>query len=101
MSVLNRDEFFNRLNDYVGSDSRDETISFVEDMTDTYNDLDRRNGEENWEQRYNDLDRAWRERYKKRFFSGASNIPDNFDADGDADSDTSAVTIDDLFNKEG
>lgn len=97
MAILSRDEYFNRLNDYVGADSRDETISFVEDMTDTYNDLERRNTDENWEQRYQELDNAWRERYKRRFFSGdTASIQSEVVADNEID-DAEEITIDDLF----
>lgn len=100
MAVLSRDDFFNRLNDYVGADNRDETISFVEDMTDTYNDLERRNTDENWEQRYRELDAAWRDRYKRRFFSGdTASIQSEIISEDETDS-AEEITIDDLFKEE-
>lgn len=72
MAVLSRDEFFDRVQRVVGEDTSDETLSFIEDMTDTYNSLDEKaNGDgTDWEQRYRDLDESWKEKYKKRFFSG-------------------------------
>ena len=61
MSVLNRDDFFNRIQNIAGTDTSDETLGFIEDMTDTYNDLEARvNGDGvDWEQRYHDLDESW------------------------------------------
>lgn len=73
MAVLSREDFFTRINDFVGDDSSDETIAFVEDMTDTYNDIETRaNGDGiDWEARYHENDEAWRKKYRSRFFSGA------------------------------
>lgn len=75
MAVLSREEFFTRVNGFVGDNSSDEAISFVEDMTDTYNDIEARaNGDGiNWEERYRENDEAWRKKYRSRFFSGGVN----------------------------
>lgn len=72
MAVLSRDEYFNRIQDIVGTDTSDATLSFIEDMTDTYTDLENRaNGDgEDWKQKYEELDASWRERYKHSFFNG-------------------------------
>lgn len=72
MSVLTRDEFFERVQEVVGTDTSDNMLTFIEDMTDTYNSLEERaNGDgADWEQRYHDLDESWKEKYKKRFFTG-------------------------------
>lgn len=78
MAVLSREDFFSRLNDFVGDDSSDETISFVEDMTDTYNDIEARATGDgiDWEERYRENDEAWRKKYRSRFFSGGvSHLP--------------------------
>ena len=72
MSVLNRDDFINSINTIVGTDTSDNALKFIEDMTDTYNSLEEQaNGDgENW-------------KYKRRFLSGndrsnmpASDVPD-------------------------
>ena len=74
MAVLNRDDFFARINKIIGTDSSDESISFVEDMTDTYNSLEKSaNGDGvNWEEKYHELDNSWKKKYQNRFFSGSS-----------------------------
>lgn len=72
MAVLSRDEFFERVQSIVGTDTSDNSITFIEDMTDTYNNLeDRANVDGNdWERRYHELDNSWKEKYKRRFFTG-------------------------------
>ncbi len=104
MAVLNRDEFLTRLRDQFNEDSSDEAISFMEDMTDTYNDLEQRAAGDgvDWEQRYKDLDESWKKRYTSRFFSsGGGNA---FTSGTDPEEDTisaeergKTIKIDDLF----
>lgn len=102
MAILKRDEFFSRLETRLGDDTSDESISFLEDMTDTYNDLESRaNNSTNteWEQKYNELNETWKKRYRHRFFSGDNRgfkgEPDEPDDDCDNE-----ITIDKLFKTE-
>lgn len=101
MAVLSRDQFFSRIQDALGTDTSDDTIAFIEDMTDTYNDLEHRaNGDgTDWERRYHELDESWKQRYRHRFFSGngQSNLP-NTESDIDNDDNSESITFGDLFN---
>lgn len=103
MSVLDRNTFFERINNIVGTDSSDESISFVEDMTDTYNHLENvANGDGvDWQAKYNELDNSWREKYRKRFFSsnGNSLIPEPMSQQVQTERVITPenITIDDLF----
>ena len=96
MSVLNRDDFFSRVQTVVGTDTSDETLGFIEDMTDTYNDLESRaNGDGvDWERRYHELDESWKAKYKQRFFSGggSSRLPNEAVTE-----ETKEVDFEDLF----
>ena len=99
MSVLNRDEYINRLHTYVGEDSSDDAISFLEDMIDTFEDMENRTGDAGeWERRYNELDETWRKRYKHRFITGYSNIDQPEDPD-ETDLKPEEVEVDDLFEE--
>lgn len=104
MAVLNKDDFFSRLNSAFGTDTSDDTISFIEDMTDTYNDLEQKasNSGENWEQRYHDLDAAWKKKYQARFFSSPvqNYSPNNNEPDPDIDR-AKTIQIADLFTVTG
>lgn len=99
MAILNRDEFFNRLHNRLGDDTSDESISFLEDMTDTYNSLeDRANGDgEDWKRKYEELDESWKKRYRHRFFNGGDrSVPDEIEDSEEKSSED--ITIKDLFS---
>ena len=98
MSVLNRDEFFDRIHQRVGTDNSDEAIKFIEDMSDTFNSLEERaNGDgTDWEKKYHELDESWKKKYTHRFFSGGANSS-IIEPDEKRDKDGSSITIDDLF----
>ena len=42
MAMLDREKFFERIKERLGEDDSDEALSFLEDVTDTYDDLERR-----------------------------------------------------------
>lgn len=103
MSVLNREEFFARLESRLANDTTDEGISFLEDMTDTYNDLERRaNGDGvDWEKKYKELDESWKKRYRHRFFSGGGSLEMN-DSETSTIDEKSAdeIEVEDLFKEQ-
>lgn len=98
MAILNREDFFSRLESQIHNDTSDDAISFLEDMQDTYNDLERRaNGDGvDWEKRYHELDDSWKARYRHRFFSGGGSNPRMSEPEPDEPEDT---RIDDLFEE--
>ena len=104
MAVLKREDFFNRLEAQINKDTSDEAIEFLEDMQDTYNDLERRaNGDgENWEQKYKELDASWKARYRHRFFNGGSyGSSKKFEEEDEQEDsyDPESVTFDNLFKE--
>lgn len=106
MAVLARDDFFTRLQTMVGTDTSEESLAFIEDMTDTYNDLEQRASGDgvDWEQRYNELDKSWREKYRHRFFSGGGSSyipPTEPGEDPGPDGAKKDIKIEDLFKKGG
>lgn len=71
MAVRNKEEILEAIKTRVGEQTDDETISFLEDVSDTFTDLETRaNGDcEDWKTKYEENDKMWRERYTTRFFS--------------------------------
>lgn len=59
MAMLDREKFFERIKERLGEDDSDEALSFLEDVTDTYDDLERRaaGDGEDWKGKYE----AWTE----------------------------------------
>lgn len=98
MAVLKRDEYFNRLQDYVGDDTSDKALTLVEDFTDTYNSFDERKSDEvDWEKKYHENDKAWRERYTRRFFTGNSVVPGLDEVEPEEKVTAENISVDDIF----
>lgn len=78
MAILSVNDLRSRIEQYVGERDDDDTLSFIQDVTETVADLDARSSSNEWEEKYNDLhekyvnlDTDWRARYKKAFFEGS------------------------------
>lgn len=58
---LTKEELLEKIKSYIGDRTDDETISLIEDISDSIDD------NENWEEKYKTLDNEWREKYITRF----------------------------------
>lgn len=96
MAVKTREELLESIRARVGEQTDDETISFLEDVTDTLTDFETRaKGDgENWEQRYKDNDAEWRKKYTERFFSSE---PTEQTETKQKDEEMKPKTFEDLF----
>ena len=102
MAVLEKEAFMNLIKAKIGDSTSDEDLKFLEDVTDTYNDLEQKsNGESTneWEEKYNNLDKEWREKYKARFFQ-TDNEDENNINNNNEDENKDDIQIDDLFKTE-
>ena len=103
MAVLSKEEFMSRLQERIGEDTSDEAMTFIEDMTDTFNDMETRssgNNDSEWKQKYDELDKSWRKKYKDRFFN--SEITPAYvkeEQEEDVIDDTKEKTYTDLFEE--
>lgn len=102
MSVLEREKFFEAVQTRIGEDTSDEAIAFIEDMTDTYNDLETRAAGDgiDWKQRYDELDEKWKKKYAHRFFSGG--VPARMpltETDEEETTGSDKITYKDLFEE--
>lgn len=100
MAILNKDQFFESIKKQIGTDSSQETIQFLEDMTDTYNSMEKQIAGDgvNWKQKCEELDKSWEEKYRSRFFSNPV-TPDSILYGGEEDKTTNPgnISINDLF----
>ena len=71
MAVKTIEEILAGVKARVGEQTDDETIAFLEDVTDTFSDLETRaNGDgTDWKARYEENDAKWRKKYTERFYS--------------------------------
>ena len=77
---LSKDEYMKRLKEFIGEDTSETAIQFLEDTTDTFDGLDDPANNENYvtKQEYDNLNETWAKKYKERFFDGGdeSDPPD-------------------------
>lgn len=103
MSVLSRDELLEKTRALLGDRTDDEAIAFIEDVTDTYDDIvGAKSGytEEEVTAKVNEVEEKWRKKYRDRFFGNGGNDDDDDDDEPDGgNTNTEEVTIDDLFEK--
>ena len=101
MPVLSRDDYRKRLNERVGESTSDEDLSFLEDMTDTYDSLA---GSEDEIRRLKDENESLRKRYRERFEVGNPVENDDKPADivtPDPDSEEAKIkSVEELFFNE-
>lgn len=98
MPIRTIDEILESVKTRVGDSTEDADIEFIEDISDTLNDLNSKaSGQVDWETKYKENDKAWREKYKERFFS--ANVNDDNDNDNDNDNDKKPKTFADLFKE--
>lgn len=71
MAVKTREEILESFRTRLGENPDDESISFLEDVTDTLNDFEARANSDgtDWKSKYEENDANWRKKYTERFFS--------------------------------
>ena len=99
MAILSKEEFLNKVNNVLGSRADEEAISFLEDMADTYNELEAKtNGTgEDWQQKYEENDRAWQQKYRRRFMSGGGSTVIESIEESEPEVTAETITIEDIF----
>lgn len=71
MAVKTREEILESFKARLGENPDDESISFLEDFTDTLDDFEKRAKGDgtDWKSKYEENDANWRKKYTERFFS--------------------------------
>ena len=113
---LTNDELLNKAKTILGDRDDDDALGFLEDLNDTIS-ADKKSDDDDWKKKYealekdkDELDKAWRQRYRDRFFSSDSQIdPKTTDPAKNANKETEEpdleepakkVRFDDLFKEE-
>lgn len=71
MAVKTRDEILEIVKNRIGDSTEDSDIEFLEDVTDTFDDLENKAKGDgiDWKIKYEENDKMWKEKYRNRFFS--------------------------------
>lgn len=101
MAIRTIDEILESVRTRVGDSTEDADIEFIEDVSDTLNDLSSKaSGQEDWKAKYEENDKTWREKYKERFFSSVENEKDELEDNKDIEmKDDKPKTFADLFKE--
>lgn len=103
MAVLSRDDFMSAVKGLAGDNADDNTLTMIENFTDTFKDLERRaNDTTNWKSKYEQNDNEWREKYKARFFEGNAGTDSATvieEQKEDITDDGKDISFDDLFKE--
>ena len=92
MAVLDKETFMETIRKYLVNDD-DETIKDLEDLTDTVESYSNA-VQEDWKTKYEQNDKAWREKYKARFFEKTEEEEKSPDEEEEEEKE---ITVNDLF----
>lgn len=97
MAVRTREELMEAIRGRVGDS--DEDLAFIEDVTDTFSDLESRAADQTeWKAKYEETEKEWRERYRARFFN--EETPDPEPGDPDPEDHKTPTSYEELFDYE-
>lgn len=98
------EQFIEIVHDFIGDDTSERTLKFVDDVTNAFNAAVSAESSDNedWHKKYDELNEAWRKKYMHRFFNGGDVNFDDKNADDDEieirKKTAETITTDDLFD---
>lgn len=100
MAILEKNDFMEKIKTVVGDNTDPDTLTFLEDVSDTVAEWTKDPWEEpeklnEWEEKYNDL----AARYKARFFDGPAE-QEKHEKEKEEEKKQEKITYTDLFKKE-
>lgn len=106
MAVRTKDELLTVFSEIVGDDSRDEVIQYMEDLSDTYDEManssdsalsDKLNA---LKEKYEKLDREWREKYRDRFLKKSEESTEEKVSENEGEENKKSYEYKELFKEE-
>ena len=94
MAKLSKEELLEKVRNYVGDRTDDESIEIVEDINDSFDLAD----EDEWKRKYEENDKMWRDKYISRFFEKEEETHETPTEHVEEEKEYS--TFDDLFKEE-
>lgn len=100
MGVKTREEILEAIKSKIGEDTSDDSISLLEDITDTIDDYETRVADKtDWKNKYDELDATWRRKYIERFSGKSGEGIKNEQEEQNKDDDDEPRTFDELFTE--
>lgn len=100
MSVVSKESLLERIRDLTAGENSesDESISLLEDLSDTFEDLSSQVLQAgDYKKKYEENDAEWRKRYHDRFFSV---VEETTSKEDDKDDDVEKKTFESLFKED-
>lgn len=99
--VRSKEEILESLKARIGEEPDDDSIKFLEDVTDTFADFEEKvAGSEDWKAKYEENDKEWRKKYTDRFFSGSEDEKTPDPDPEDPPAEHTPMSFEDLFKTE-
>lgn len=102
MAVVSKEVLLERIRSMTGGENAesDESISILEDISDTFEDLSAQVSQAgDYKKKYEENDAEWRKRYRDRFFS-ATGDDGSPSKDGPSEEPETKVTYESLFKED-
>lgn len=97
--VKTKEELLEFLKERFKDSTEDDVLAFLEDLSDTIDDMSARvTDETDWKTKFEENDKAWREKYRDRFYSAPKEDIDVDFIEPDTSDDEKTYTYDDLFD---
>lgn len=96
MAIKSIDEIMDAVRTRMGDDISDETLMFIEDVSDTLNSFSEA---DNWRKRYEENDEEWRRKYRDRFFSSKDEVEGEDDF-REREEEKESLTYENLFKED-
>lgn len=101
MAIKTFDELMETIRERTKDMTDDETVQFIEDVSDTLKNYESMTAENaDWKQKYEYNDSEWRKRYTERFFTGVDDNDKVIDNPPENNIDETPKTFEDLFTTE-
>lgn len=106
MAVLTREQFMEKLNTLTDGKTDDDTLSMIQDFSDTFKSLEEKDDVEavrgDYEEKLKVLDENWRNKYRDAFFNGVEDKKDDvIEEKDDNEEKEEPHTYEELFKEEG
>ena len=99
MAKLEREAFLERIKSKIGETPSDDDISFLEDMTDTFDGFSGTFTQSDIDSAVKAKDDEWRKKYTERFFDTGAKPDNNKGCSGEDDDAAENITIEDLYTE--
>lgn len=102
MAVLTREQFMEKLNTLTDGKTDDDTLTMIQDFSDTFKSLEEKEDVEavrgDYEAKLKSLDDTWRNKYRDAFFNGTEEKKDEEEKEEEKEE---PHTYEELFKEEG